>query len=505
MERILPAAVVPLIQSTLDFVYSFEPYVAPTVFLVPSFVDEQVAKLAVASGQDQETLEMILGMFLCYPLGFIMASLPYGKIRHVFSFILGAFLLQFTLGVQWIHQLITSLACYAMFLILPSSLSKLAVPIFLMVYITLGHLHRQFTNYLGWDMDFTGAQMVIVIKLYGFAYNLYDGHVLATTSDKSKLPRVTQKCAPFALDKLPGLIEFLGYTFCFSNVLAGPAYEYKIYADACDGTLLYDKNGKAKGPIPSVVWPSLKAFLISLVCLGTFVVGNGTFPILDVSDPQNSIPVVLTEEMLSRPWIQRYCYSWIALFFIRQKYYFAWKNAEGAQNMWYAGFEGFDEKTGAVKGWENSNNIDIVAFETAPNVKTLSAGWNKKTANWLSRYVYMRTNGSLAATYGMSAFWHGFYPGYYMFFFSVPLMTMCERLGKKKLSPLFAPGKWTPWGIVCILTTSFVVEYMVMVFQLLAYDWGITYWKSQYFFGHILCLVFYLVVGQMPTPKKKES
>lgn len=501
MDRVLPAAVTPLIDGALKFVYSFEPYVQPTVVLVPGIVETYVTKLSTASGFDVETLEYILGMFVCYPLGLIMTSLPYGKIRHLFSFLLGAFLLQFTLGVQWIHQLITSVVAYVMYLVLPRRAARYAVPFMVMTYMTLGHLHRQYINYLGWDMDFTGAQMVLVIKLYSLSFNLYDGELLG----KGEEDRAAKKCAAFAVTALPGPLEFLGYTFCFSNVLAGPAFEYKIYADACDGTLLYDENGKPRGKIPSNVGPTLKPFLMSLVCMGLFVVGNGAFPILDPADPQNATPVVIAAEMLSQPWYYRYGYAWIALFFIRQKYYFAWKNAEGANNIWYAGFEGFDDG-GKVKGWENANNIDIVDFETAPNLKTLTAGWNKKTANWLARYVYMRTGGSLVATYGCSAFWHGFYPGYYMFFLSVPLLTFCERLGKKKLSPIFSTGgKWSPWGIVTILSTSFVVEYFVMSFQLLAWDWSVTYWKSQYFFGHILCAVFYGVLSTMPSPKKKDK
>merc|ERR1740138_786904 len=105
--------------------------------------------------------------------------LPYGKVKHLFSFLLGAFLLQFTIGIQWIHQLITSLVAYVMFLILPSSTAKIVVPAFCMMYITAGHLHRQYINYLGWDMDFTGAQMVLTQKLYMLAYNLHDGELLA--------------------------------------------------------------------------------------------------------------------------------------------------------------------------------------------------------------------------------------------------------------------------------------------------------------------------------------
>lgn len=77
-------------------------------------------------------------MFLCYPLGLIMLALPYGKLKHLFSFILGAFLLQFTIGVQWIHHLVSSLVAYAMFLMLPAKIAKTAVPIWMMVYITAG-------------------------------------------------------------------------------------------------------------------------------------------------------------------------------------------------------------------------------------------------------------------------------------------------------------------------------------------------------------------------------
>jgi hypothetical protein len=500
MDRVLPEFISQPTAKAIEAIYAYGPLAEKTVVLVPPFVTAQVESLAESIGFDVETLSYTLGMFLCYPLGMIMASLPYGKIRHLFSFILGAFLIQFTIGKQWIHHVIAVLISYVLMLILPAKSLKTVVPTFIMLYVTLGHLHRQFVNYLGWDLDFTGTHMVLAMKLYSLSYNIYDGSLIK----EGNPTRATKKCAPLAVDGIPGIIEFLGYTFNFSTILAGPAFEYKIYADACEGSNLYDKDGKPKGKIPSQIMPTLKPFLLSLVCMVLFVVGNGKFPLLDPTDPQNFTPVVISEEFLKKPWVQRYAYCWVSLFFVRMKYYFAWKNAEGASNIWYAGFEGFDEN-GNPKGWENSNNVDIIEFETAPNVKTLSAAWNKKTANWLGRYVYMRTGGSLVATYGLSAFWHGFYPGYYMFFLSVPVLTMCERLGRKKISPRFSSKKWSLYGISTILATSLVVEYIVLAFQLLAYDWAVAGWKSHYFFGHILCVVFYAVVSNIPTPKKKEE
>lgn len=369
---------------------------------MPSFIEQNVQQLSDAIGFDVETLNYTLGLFLCYPLGMIMNLIPHGQMRHIFSFLLGAFLLQFTLGVQWIHQLITSVVAYGMFLTLPRKTCTMVVPAFVMAYCVLGHLHRQYINYLGWDLDFTGTQMVITQKLYMMAYNLYDGECLA----KGKDNRAAKKCAPYALKELPGFIEFLGYTFCFSNVLSGPAFEYSTYANVCDGSLMYDKNGKPKGKIPSNVWPTLQPFLVSLLNLVLFVVISGAIPLLDPKDPQLNTPVILTAEFLAKPVLYRYAYMWLGLFSHRQKYYFAWKNAEGALNVWYAGFDGFDEKGNAL-GWEQSSNVDILRFETAPNLQSLTKEWNKKTSLWLTKYVYIRTGGSLLAVYSMSAFWHG--------------------------------------------------------------------------------------------------
>jgi len=492
MDAVVGPTVFNAVMRGINFIHSFEPLVRPSVVLVPPVVKETCAGLAAQAGQDIDTFNYTLGLFLAYPAGLVMLMLPYGHVRNLFSFVFGVFLLQFTIGVQWIHQLVSSMIAYTMICVLPHRASKTWVPCFAVLYCVAGHLHRQFINYLGWDLDFTGPQMVLTIKLCSLAYNLYDGECLRT----GKESRAAKKCSKFALDRVPNLLEFLGYVFCFSNILAGPAYEFKIYKDAIEGTKIRGNKN-----VPSSFLPTLKPFIVSIVCMGLFVFGNGTFPIMDPTDPQHNDPPWV---MHGSPWWKRYAYQWIALLFIRQKYYFAWKNAEGANNIWYAGFEGLNED-GEVIGWDNACNVDIISFETAPNLKTLSAAWNKKTANWLTRYIYMRTGGSLVATYSMSAFWHGFYPGYYFFFLSMPMLTACERIGRIKLSPYFhTGGKWSPWGIVTIVTTSFLIEYFVQPFQVLAWSWSVDIWKSHYFFGHILAAVFYAICTVIPKKKKVD-
>lgn len=66
-------------------------------------------------------------------------------------------------------------------------------------------------------------------------------------------------------------------------------------------------------------------------------------------------------------------------------------------------------------------NVDIIAYETADNIKSLLDTWNMNTNKWLKNYVYLRVTPpgknpnffSTIATFGTSAIWHGFYPGYY--------------------------------------------------------------------------------------------
>jgi hypothetical protein len=430
----------------------------------------------------------------------IIAQIPYGTPRHLFSFLLGAFLLQFTLGVQWIHQLISSLVAYAMIVTLPRKTLKTVLPAFAMLYLTAGHLHRQYINYLGWDLDFTGCQMVLTMKLYMIAYNLYDGELLAQGKDD----RAAKKCATFALKTAPTLLEFLGYTFCFSSLLAGPATEYSVYLGAINGTIFKKADGTSK--TPNNVVATVKPLIVSFIGMGMFLFLGGRFPLLDPTDPQKNTPFILTEEFLSKPFLLRYFHAWMGLLGVRQKYYFGWKNAEGAQNIWYAGFDGWDDK-GEPLGWETSSNVDILGFELASDVQNMSKNWNKKTSFWLTRYVYIRTGGNLFAVYAMSAFWHGFYPGYYIFFLSVPIATFCDRLAKKKLSPLIPPSSSLHmlYSFMGTLSTTVTINYMILPFVLLAGSWSWQAYVSFYFFGHIGCVVFYAALSCLPTPKKKDK
>jgi lysophospholipid acyltransferase len=71
--------------------------------------------------------------------------------------------------------------------------------------------------------------------------------------------------------------------------------------------------------------------------------------------------------------------------------------------------------------------------------------------HWLKYYVFMRqldnkkrggTAGAALVTYLVSAVWHGFYPGFTIFFFCGFLMDYHNRIGRVVLGPIFAG--WCP-------------------------------------------------------------
>jgi hypothetical protein len=74
--------------------------------------------------------------------------------------------------------------------------------------------------------------------------------------------------------------------------------------------------------------------------------------------------------------------------------------------------------------WDRLMNVNPWGVETAQNTRAYLGNWNINTNNWLRNYVYLRVTPrgkkpgfrASMATFVTSAFWHGFYPGYYLSF-----------------------------------------------------------------------------------------
>ncbi|CAM9814250.1 unnamed protein product, partial [Ectocarpus sp. 12 AP-2014] len=437
--------------------------------------------------------QYVLLLLAAYPLAAVFVRLPNAAAKHLFSTLLGVWIMQFVFYGQWIHSFISSAATYLMVLTLPNRHMPHVVFAFVLGYICLSHIYRAYVDYMGWSLDFTGPQMVLTIKLSSFAYNVWDGRKWAEiekdTGDKRK-DRVLKARRDYAIRSMPNPLEFFGYIYCFSSILAGPAFEYKEYDNATSGKA-YEKDGKPH-PMPSNWAAALSKFGSGMLCLTLFQVGSGYFPLTGMR----------SSEVAGMPIPKRIMNAWITLFFVRMKYFFAWKTADGASVLGGFGFQGYGPD-GQVAGWDGVSNIDIMTFETSCNVATNTRAWNKRTQGWLERYVYMRTGNSLTATYFVSAFWHGFYPGYYLFFMSLPMITTAARAGKKKISP-YMPQEGAAgmaYHGLCVFLVTLTVNYLVIPFQLLGLTESLDVWGTFSFGIHVLVVALYLVCQIIPTKK----
>ncbi|KAJ3194706.1 lysophospholipid acyltransferase [Irineochytrium annulatum] len=266
-------------------------------------------------------------------------------------------------------------------------------------------------------MDVSAPLMLMVIKLSTFSWAVYDGQRPAETLAPAQKLR--------SVKDVPGVVEFLGYTMYFGGFLVGPAFEFSAYRRFTRGEAPYDK-------LPSTGLPALKTIFLGILCTVIF---------LKFGDPW-AHRLMLTPSFAVQPFLFRLWFLQVAGLVVRCKYYGAWKISEGVCILSGVGYTGKDAVTGADV-WDRCENANIVKLETAQSPRAFIGSWNILTNQWLRNCVYNRiveAGGKQSqanwATWVCSAFWHGFYPGYYITFVSGAMLTSTGISLRRNLRPL---------------------------------------------------------------------
>lgn len=455
--------------------------------LTPPTLLNAVDRLAVIGAVSPSEVRVFLCLLAAYPLALIWRSLPRGNTRHLYSMLVGGWMLQFVNGYQALLNLGNILFCYLL-MHLCGPRCAVTVSVAAMSMLAAGHIYRQVTDYLGWTLDWTLIAMVTTQKVMGLAYNIQDAHDTSAT-EQQKLRSV---------ERIPTLLEYLSFMLFPGNITIGPAFEYADYKAFAEGTLT--------SPPPFAA--SVSKLLQGMFYFAAHTAINMKFPCGTLLTSQ--------EFFNTGTWLYRYGVIWVALVGVRFKYYFGWKIAEGAACMGGIGYNGIDKTNGKHK-WDRVENISVIKYELSESLRNSSQCWNKTTNLWLRRYVYDRAPSSinLYFTYLVSAFWHGFYPGYYMFFLSCAAATNVHRQVRRKIRPRFllkdgkSPGnfKWL-YDICSALATNITLNYFIMSFVTLAFDRALFAFRGFNFFGHYI-LAFSLMLFNSPLikapPKSKPT
>ncbi len=135
-------------------------------------------------------------------------------------------------------------------------------------------------------------------------------------------------------------------------------------------------------------------------------------------------------------------------------YYAGWCITDGGIIASGLGYAGKDKKTGK-DSFNHIYSIKILEVELGLSPQIMMQYWNHQIHVWLKHYVYNRTLGkndrgglkNNLAVFITSAFWHGFYPFYYvMFFFCAVLGELAKDIYRSRVF-----FRWIPYPLNSIL------------------------------------------------------
>ncbi|XP_014224563.1 lysophospholipid acyltransferase 1 [Trichogramma pretiosum] len=415
-------------------------------------------------------------------------------VRHIFGLVIGLTLGYFCFGRHAIHLAGLPAVTYVVIRSWdPQSMQRVVLAV-AMLYLSAIHFHRQAYDYGSSALDITGPLMVITQKVTSLAYSLHDG--LARKEDE-----LTPAQRYHAMQKMPTFIEYFSYVLHFQALMAGPIIFYRDYINYVNGyghTLTGNEESKGNGykivRDPSPTQAVVKKVAASLACAFIFVTFIPYYPIRRLKE----------EEFLqSTNFLQKYWYLIISTMLVRFKYYHAWLFADAICNNSGLGFNGFDENGSAR--WDLLSNVDVWKFETALSLHDSIEAWNKGTNRWLRMIVYDRvTKYRTVLTYGLSAVWHGFYPGYYLTFASGAFFTFVARTVRRHIRPYFVSSKSKKvfYDILTLVTTRLVLAYITFSFILLEFAPSITLYLNMYLAPHVFGLSAVLVLPLVPRTRE---
>jgi hypothetical protein len=442
------------------------------VFVPNDAIDAHLSKLPPVAGLD--IIKFMLTLLLALPLGFLARLVPLGAARHVYNFFIGLFFAQMCYGPGWLHLFFSTWVAYLILLVAPRSKSHQLVFGWMMLYMGIMHVYRMWSDWLGWKMDFSGPQMMATIKITSMAFNYHDGRSFTTETEREEKVVTLKKDldeantqfkqaaagsdewkvlrkqrtqlqgeklrSNLAIVSLPSPLEFTGWVHNFSTYQAGPAIEIQQYL----------KVNNTPTQMAGCFVAAAKQFVVGIIFLAVHFMLSAAYPIGDkikgASSEHGMMSPEASPEVLGLH--ERIVYAWLAGLGVQCQYFMAWKLGEAAANSFGYGYTG--DKDGNNPSWSGCQNIDIWNWIFGQNMSICSKAWNQKTQVWLQTYIYFRVPfgrfGCIMSTYVVSAYWHGFYPGYYLTFFSLGMLSTVQDNFVKYVRPYFLAEDGTATG-----------------------------------------------------------
>uniref|UniRef100_A0A671TYW9 Membrane bound O-acyltransferase domain containing 2b n=1 Tax=Sparus aurata TaxID=8175 RepID=A0A671TYW9_SPAAU len=406
-------------------------------------------------------------------------------IRHVVATLLGLYFALFCFGWYALHFLVQSGLTYGIMILTGVEHMHKYCLLVALSYLSLCQITRVYVfDYGMYSADFTGPMMVITQKITSLAFEIHDGMA-------RKEEHLTPGQKILAIRRMPSLLEYFSYNCNFMGILAGPTSSYNDYIAFIEGDPRRHRdqeadrksNNKLRQSEPS---PNVRH---------TTAVTDQMMTRFWQSRPRN-----IDDDFIANvPVYAQVVYLYLSMLTTRPKYYFVWTLADAINNAAGFGFNGYDED-GSPR-WDLISNLRILNIELATSFKVFLDNWNIQTAHWLKRVCYERCPyHPTAATFILSAMWHGAYPGYYLTFLTGIVITLAARAVRHNVRPRFlhSPTHKLVYDVITWAATQIAICYTVVPFVLLSVGPSLKFYRSWYFGLHIGCILLAVALPVKP-------
>ncbi|BFU20997.1 membrane-bound O-acyltransferase family protein [Entamoeba histolytica HM-1:IMSS-B] len=382
----------------------------------------------------------------------------------------------------------------------PTRIMATITTIVLILHLACIHLYKILHTGVVYNLSFSTVHMMYVIKFSTFVWSVVDAH-----ENNIKLCEHRKQ---MMIKTYPSLLEFFGYTFFFPGIFSGPSLEYIDYIKFI--TLEQFKNypkDKMEGDVPQI---PMKMFYKRIGLGITFYMLVWAISIFE--------PLLADYYFLEAPESHGFFFKMFAIWYTGEmaltKYIGTWYVADA---MSIIGGFGFTTIKNGKEIWDKFTNIDFPVFYLSTSFRNSIVLWNRYVQNWLSNYIYLNLEGTkldafkTVITNLVSAFWHGFLPGYYISFGTLALHTELSKLIYKKLTPYIAyltknnNKMMTLWNIFLIIFTNLSIKYNFCPFFMMTFKASWEMFKQTYFCFHLIALVLFIWLTVAPPKIPKEE
>jgi lysophospholipid acyltransferase len=309
----------------------------------------------------------------------------------------------------------------------------------------------------------------------------------------------------------PTLLEIFSYIFYFPTSIIGPSFEFSDFIN-----FIYKRNEYLQIPKMRCIKAAMKVLLTTIVCMISYLVFKNKLDFFWVT----------SDEFAEKNLMYKFIYYMVSsALVIRAKYYSGFKLMESSVIFCGLSYnkkkielkESNSEKTKEeyIDDFSKIESIRIYNFECEINPNEKVNYWNRTVHYWLKYQVFFRLinlehkffnkNFALASliVFLISAVWHGFYPGYYLFFIQLYFIQQIAKMLEEKLD-FFKKVKQSNLlvQIICNLISIFVIGSLGFAFCVLDVYKAIKFYKAFYFIPNLFVLLMYVYLKFFLRKKK---